>query len=94
MIQNVYLQNLIAALVVVVLLYVLNRSDEQKPGWKSYLRTLVLVFVALSGVEFVRPLLVKASPSILKGGSQPVVQNLVPVSTEAMSQVDIGPTPF
>ena len=93
MIQNVYLQNLIAALVVVVLLYVLNRSDEQKPG-KSYLRTLVLVFVALSGVEFVRPLCGKASPSILKGGSQPVVQNLVPVSTEAMSQVDIGPTPF
>lgn len=98
MIQNVYVQNLVASLILVIVLYALNRSDEQKPGWKSYLRTFVLTFVVLSGVDFVRPILSKGSASsLMTGGSvlnQPVSTNLVPVSTEAISKVDIGPSPF
>jgi hypothetical protein len=67
MLNNPYVLNCIVSLVSTLVLYLLCRTDEKPCSWKVYLKHLILVFMILVSIDYIKPL-------IMKGGSGSVSQ--------------------
>lgn len=70
MLNNSYVLNGIVAIVSTLVLFLLCRTDDKPCSWKVYLKHLVLVFVILVALEYLKPLVMKGGANV---ASQPDV---------------------
>ena len=68
MLNNSYALNGIVAVVSTLVLFLLCRTDDKPCSWKVYLKHMVLVFVILVALEYLKPLVMKGGDVI---ASQP-----------------------
>ncbi len=70
MLNNQYVLNAIVSLVSTIVLYLLCRTDDKPCGWKVYLKHLVVVFIILISIDYIKPLVMNGGANV---SSQPDV---------------------
>ena len=62
LLNNQYILNGIVSLVSTIVLYLLCITDDKPCSWKVYLKHLVVVFIILVSIDYIKPL-------VMSGGS-------------------------
>lgn len=70
MLNNSYVFNGIVSVISTLVLFLLCRTDDKPCSWKVYLKHLVLVFLILVTLEYLKPLIMKGGSNV---SSQPDV---------------------
>ena len=64
MLNNQYILNGIVSLVSTIVLYLLCRTDDKPCSWKVYLKHLVVVFIILVSIDYIKPLVMSGGASV------------------------------
>ena len=70
MLNNPYVLNALVSLVSTIVLYLLCRTDDKPCSWKVYLKHLVVVFIILVSIDYIKPLVMNGGAGV---SSQPDV---------------------
>ena len=64
MLNNSYVFNGIVSVISTLVLFLLCRTDDKPCSWKVYLKHLVLVFLILVILEYLKPLVMKGGDNV------------------------------
>ena len=64
MLNNSYVFNGIVSVISTLVLFLLCRTDDKPCSWKVYLKHLVLVFLILVILEYLKPLVMKGGANV------------------------------